>query len=320
MVVPDDERFIGCVDDNRVERREFCMDRIASNGMDLAQLAYRIDLEFEDGTPDIAYLDKEVDEEHIHLYWDIISSNIKEGNIVAQMRGMGTDGVVRFRTIPAYFRAAGKLDATERDPEPYLSEFEKMEAKFDELIRQVESGEIVAPIATAETVGTVKPDGKTVVVAEDGTLRVLPGISEGDGEGCGCGGVTYIMIPTTGWSDEPYTITIPVEGVPENADIIFNLVSAGEDATEEELASIGYITDITVNAGSITIEAIAVPLVAYTMALRGDIPTGEVPGGGYGASGEDDALELVAEMGLVDPIASDDGAVYIDADGNAYIL
>lgn len=288
LIVPDDERFIGCVDDNGVERREFCMDRYASNGRDLAGLAYRMDLEFEDGSSDIALLDKQIDGEHVHLIWEVVSENLKAGNILAQIRGMADEGEVRYRTIPAYFRAAGKLDASERDPEHYLSEFAQMEAKIDELIRQVESGEIIAPIATAERVGTVKPDGKTLVVAEDGTMRVLPGINEGgDGEGCGCGGVTYIMIPTTGWSDEPYTITIPVEGVPENADIIFNLVSAGEDATEEELASIGYITDIAVNAGSITIEASAVPLVAYTMALRGDIPTGEVPGGSGGGAGED---------------------------------
>lgn len=33
----------------------------------------------------------------------------------------------------------------------------------------------------------------------------------------------------------------------------------------------------------------------------------------------DDALELVVEMGLVEPITSDDGAVYTDTDGNVYI-
>lgn len=266
MVVPDDERFIGCVDDNGVERREFCLDRIASNGVDLAQLAYRIDLEFEDGTTDIACLDKEVDEEHIHLYWDIISSNIKEGNIVAQMRGMGTDGVVRFRTIPAHFRAAGKLDATERDPEPYLSEFEKMEAKFDELIRQVESGEIVAPIATGNTVGTVKPDGTTLAVSNDGTLRVIGGSSGGSGRAS-----VLVTVPTEGWAgDGPYMVELGAQGITEGANLLYYLVSHGANVNEAELSNAGLITGIIPGNGVVTVSVTDIPTEPFDIVLTYD--------------------------------------------------
>lgn len=148
MIVPEDERTIGVCDDNNYERREFCLDRFAPNGRDMGLLTYRVDLEFENGETDIALLVSAVDEDHVHLTWDIEDSNLYTGNVLVQIRGIG-DGEVRFHTKKEHFRCLEKINATARDPHPYVTEFEQMEQRMDAVIQEVESklenGDFVGP-------------------------------------------------------------------------------------------------------------------------------------------------------------------------------
>lgn len=85
-----------------------------------------------------------------------------------------------------------------------------------------------------------------------------------------------VDVPKEGWSaSAPYTITLPVEGLDVDSDIIFNLEPAGEEATENEIISVGYITDINVGIDSVTIEASSLPLVSYSINLRSNVLNGE---------------------------------------------
>lgn len=46
----------------------------------------------------------------------------------------------------------------------------------------------------------------------------------------------------------------------------------------------------------------------------------EVPEGGSDAPTEEETVELLVEMGVVDPISNENGAVYTDANNKIYVL
>ena len=63
MLIPKLERYIGTTYDDNAEIRVFKIDRADINGVDLSDLSFRLDLQYENSKPDTALLDKEITEE-----------------------------------------------------------------------------------------------------------------------------------------------------------------------------------------------------------------------------------------------------------------
>lgn len=106
---------------------------------------------------------------------------------------------------------------------------------------------------------------------------------------------------------------------------------------------VGYITDVPVESvngktgvvvldatdvGALSDDTTALPnphAITFTGAVTGTYDGSSaleinIPDGGDKAPTDDEALEFVIEMGLVDPIASDDGAIYTDENNMIYTL
>lgn len=88
-----------------------------------------------------------------------------------------------------------------------------------------------------------------------------------------------VTIPTTGWSDTfPYTITLPADGAVDSNSPIFYLYTTGETATDEELAGVKLITDMSTTANYVHITASKVPTSSFKIALYGLASGTEVEG------------------------------------------
>ena len=136
LLVPEDERLLGTGNDNGIERREFRLNRYASNGLDLSTLTFRADSEFEDGETNISRLTLRYDDKFVYLQWDITNADLKAGNVSVQIRGTADGNTIRFHSLPGYFYCGENIQASERIP-GYVSEFEQMEADIQALIQTV---------------------------------------------------------------------------------------------------------------------------------------------------------------------------------------
>ena len=138
MLIPNNERYIGTVYDNQSENRQILIPRFSERGVDLANLTFRMDLEYPNEGKDTVLLDREVSDETILLTWEITESQVQQtGTIFAQIRA-GDDNVdVRWST----FRAAFYNEAHINTPSTYtgdLTELEQLEAKVSAVLNSEE--------------------------------------------------------------------------------------------------------------------------------------------------------------------------------------
>lgn len=141
MLIPKLERYIGTTYDDNAEIRVFKIDRADINGVDLSDLSFRLDLQYENSKPDTALLDKEITEESILLTW-VINKGVLQvpGAIFANIRATDMVGTVKW----ASFKAAFYVEPVINTPGEYtgsLTEMEQLETRIDAKIDALDVNE-----------------------------------------------------------------------------------------------------------------------------------------------------------------------------------
>lgn len=141
MTIPKLERYIGTAYDDNSELRTFRIDRTATNGVDLSGLSFRLDLEYENGEKDTAYLETEVQEEYILLTWEVVNNVLQvPGTVFANIRGTDTRGSIKWSSFKGAFYVEDNINT----PGSYtgkLTELEQAETRIDAKIDQMEDVE-----------------------------------------------------------------------------------------------------------------------------------------------------------------------------------
>lgn len=133
------EQYLGAVGDKNAANRLFRIKRVNVDGVDLADLSFRLNAELPDGTPDTAYLEKEVREEEILLTWAVSDKMVSQpGTAWINLRAHDDTGAVKWRS----FRAAVYIEGTTAEPSgPQLSEVEQLERAIDKKLESVNTAE-----------------------------------------------------------------------------------------------------------------------------------------------------------------------------------
>ena len=102
-----------------------------------------------DDPTDIAYLQKELRADGIHLFWTVLAQQTRlPGRLRAMIRADSVDGTVK-KSAPMFFEVGEGISATAATV-PEQSEFEAMEERMDEL---AEEGEEAATLSKSYAVG-----------------------------------------------------------------------------------------------------------------------------------------------------------------------
>ena len=105
MFIPESELSIAAAGDTDSAVRVFKLDRVCPDGIDLANLSFRLDLRYTDtNSTDTALVDKEVTDDEITLTWTVKSSTSRHlGTIFANIRAVNEDGNVRWASFQGAF-------------------------------------------------------------------------------------------------------------------------------------------------------------------------------------------------------------------------
>lgn len=111
MLIPKAEYNIGTNTDSSSENRIFQIDRVSSSGVDLANLTYRIDLQYSADRPitgsnkDTVVPSVEITDNYILLTWNITQSQLEvAGSVLAQISAFDESNMVRWSSfIGAFF-------------------------------------------------------------------------------------------------------------------------------------------------------------------------------------------------------------------------
>lgn len=149
LLIPNEDRYLGTWYDNNSGVRQFQIDRYTQTETDLAGLIAKLDLKYEDGTPDTADLTMEVQEKHIILTL-ILSGSIMShpGTVLANIRMTDNKGTVRW----ASFLCAFYIETGNNTPGSYhgsLTELEQLEIRINEALMRLEERIAAAHTATA---------------------------------------------------------------------------------------------------------------------------------------------------------------------------
>lgn len=146
MQIPREEQTIGVVGDGMSASRVFRVPRTGNNQNDLSGLSFRLDIEYPDGTKNVAMLEKSAGEEFLDLLWTVTANDLRDAKtIFVQLRGTDIQGTVRWHSLKAPFYVGEQIGAYE-DYDGTLSELPFIEAKLDameaDLLEAVRSGTI----------------------------------------------------------------------------------------------------------------------------------------------------------------------------------
>lgn len=229
MQIPREEQTIGVVGDGMTASRVFRLLRAGNNENDLSSLSFRLDIEYQDGSKNVAMLQKSVEEDFLDLLWTVTANDLKsEKTLFVQIRGTDVKGSVRWHSLKAPFYVGEQIGAY-KDYDGTLSELPFMEAKLDtmeeSLLKAVKSGDVKAIRVNDIGALEVSEDGENytpirasgggsgmVLVAPDGTqmpergkLQFANGTLADDsgsnrivytapaGGGSGGGGLSFVM-------------------------------------------------------------------------------------------------------------------------------
>lgn len=130
LVIPKKESQIGTTYDNDSEVRYIRINRITTGGVDLSNLRFRLDLEYEDAILDTCLLDIEVQEAYILLTWNIPATCVShKGTVWIAVRAYDESGTIKWATN----RGAVYVEHTIFDGDAYkghLTEFEQLEERI----------------------------------------------------------------------------------------------------------------------------------------------------------------------------------------------
>ena len=131
LLIPRKEQYIGTTYDKNSENRQFLLDRVTPGGVDLAGLAFTLDMQYMTDTYNSVVLSKEILDNVIILTWPLLESELQvPGTTFINIRAVdNTDGKVKW----ASFKAPVYIEDTIYTPGHYtgdLTELEQMEAAF----------------------------------------------------------------------------------------------------------------------------------------------------------------------------------------------
>lgn len=128
MLFSNREQYIGTTYDNNSSVRTFKINRVTIDGIDIAHLAFYINITRMDGSSDTDVLEKEVNEEEIILSWKIDQDMIKKssGTAFLNIRAHDEAGLVKWSTYMAPVYIGSVADLPEIAGEP-LHILEKLE-------------------------------------------------------------------------------------------------------------------------------------------------------------------------------------------------
>lgn len=126
LIIPTDEYNLGNDYDTNTATRVFQLDRVME-GIDLANLMFKLDLTYADGTSDTLALDSEVTDDKINLTWTVTKNQLHvPGTVVVQIRALNVDGNMKWTSyIGAFFVEASMFGSA--DYSGKLSEVEQFE-------------------------------------------------------------------------------------------------------------------------------------------------------------------------------------------------
>ena len=141
LIIPRSERQIGTPYDNNAEVRHIRIDRVTSGGIDIANLNYRLDLEYANNVLDTCLLDVEVQEEYILLTWTIPDTCLtQKGTVWIAVRAYDENGSIKWATN----RGAVYVGHTIFDGPAYtgkLSELEQLEERITQKTEILDTNE-----------------------------------------------------------------------------------------------------------------------------------------------------------------------------------
>ena len=141
LIIPRSERQIGTPYDNNADVRHIRIDRVTSGGIDIANLNYRLDLEYANNVLDTCLLDVEVQEEYILLTWTIPDTCLtQKGTVWIAVRAYDENGSIKWATN----RGAVYVGHTIFDGPAYtgkLSELEQLEERITQKTEILDTNE-----------------------------------------------------------------------------------------------------------------------------------------------------------------------------------
>lgn len=139
VLVPQNDRYIGTAFDTNSEIRQIQIERVSSNGVDLAALNFFASIILPDSNKDEVLLEKEIQDNYIILTWNITAGHIHiPGTVFLSFRGSDVGGTVRWSCNKAAFYV-GDYENTPIAPEG-LTVLQQLETKVLDLIRAVSKG------------------------------------------------------------------------------------------------------------------------------------------------------------------------------------
>lgn len=132
LIIPESEKQIGTTYDNNSEVRHIRISRVTSGGIDIANLNFRLDLEYADKVLDTCLLDVEVGEEYILLTWTIPDTCIAQmGTVWIAVRAYDENGTVKWATNRGFVYVGHTIF----DGDRYTGKLTELE-QLEERIRQ----------------------------------------------------------------------------------------------------------------------------------------------------------------------------------------
>lgn len=133
------EQYIAAVGDTNAACRTFCLQRVTIDGVDLADLSFRLNAELPDGSPDSSFLEKEIRDDEILLTWTIAATmTAQPGTCFINLRAHDDNGTLKW----ASFKAPVYVEGTTSQPSAGgLSEIEELERHIDQKLNSVDSAE-----------------------------------------------------------------------------------------------------------------------------------------------------------------------------------
>lgn len=127
LLIPNNERYIGTTYDNDTENRVFQVPRFSQRGVDLANLTFRLDIQYANEAFDTVVLGKEVGETFIILIWKITSATLQvPGTLYIGIRAVDSEATVKWSSFSAAMYAERHLN-TPGNYTGNLTEIEQME-------------------------------------------------------------------------------------------------------------------------------------------------------------------------------------------------
>lgn len=127
------EQYLGTSYDNNSAIRCFEIQRHTIDGVDIAGLTFRMNVNCPDGSAIDEYLEKEVRDDVILLTWKITDKVLKlGGTMFINIRAFNSTGSVKWASYlaPVYSEGTGRLPEVSKDQ---ITDFERMEALINEI-------------------------------------------------------------------------------------------------------------------------------------------------------------------------------------------